>query len=152
MKLSTIEVTGNVKTNNDVKLDGTIQSARNIKLDGGMRIASGGSLSKSIYVDTTANWNAQRDLIGRANCIYVYTDYTTIDGVNIPAIKVGDGLAYLSDLPFVIGNDVPLNDHINDTNVHIQDGERLFWNNKVTCFLSASDEEIIVFTKENRNA
>lgn len=151
MKLSTIEVNGNVKVNQSVKLGGSVNTAKNLLLNGGVTVGGGGSLPKYIFTDTTANWDAQRDLVGRKNCIYVYSDYTTIDGVNVPAIKIGDGTSYLIDMPFVIGNEATLNDHINDRSVHITNDERLFWNNKVTCFLSQSDEEIIVFSKENTN-
>lgn len=151
MKLSTIEINGNVKTSKTASVNGNVRAGYNVSLQGGIGVAYGGTRSKNIFVDTTANWDAQRDLIAKKDCIYVYSDYQTIDGVNIPAIKVGDGTTYLIDLPFVMGNDMTLNDHINDTNVHIQPGEREFWNNKVTCFLSASNEEIIVFTKENIN-
>lgn len=39
-------------------------------------------------------------------------------------------------------------DHINDTNVHIQSGERDYWNNKITC---VKENETLVLTKENLN-
>ena len=55
-----------------------------------------------LHIDTTANWNAQADLIGKAGHIYVYSDYEVINGVAVPAFKVGDGLAYLIDTPFAI--------------------------------------------------
>lgn len=152
MKLSTIEVNGDVTTSKQINVSGTVRANHHVSLGGGISVAYGGTRSKNIFSDTTENWNAQRDLISKKDCIYIYTDYQTIDGVSIPAIKVGDGSAYLIDLPFVMGNDTRLNDHINDTNVHIQPGEREFWNNKVTCFISASDEEILVITKENTNA
>lgn len=152
MKLSTIEISGDVKTGNNAKVEGNVRANLNVSLDGGINIAYGGARSKSIFVDTTANWNAQRDLIAKKDCIYVYTDYQVIDGIEYPALKVGDGMAYLIDLPFVMGSNAALNEHINDTDVHIQPGERQYWNNKVTCFMSAADDETIVFTKENTNA
>ena len=105
--------------------------------------------SGAVYVDTTANWNAKPQLIGKTNHVYVYSDYFMIDGMGVPGMKIGDGMAYLIDLPFVSGNDTRLNEHIADTEVHITNAERLFWNNKVTCFMSNGDEENIVFTKDN---
>lgn len=100
-----------------------------------------------VRFDTTANWNAQRSLIAAEGVVYVYTDYERIDQVDIPAIKVGDGTSYLIDMPFVSGNKTALQNHIEDTNIHVTAEERLFWNNKVTCFLSSGQEETLVFTK-----
>ena len=101
----------------------------------------------NVHVDTTANWNAQPSLVGKKGHLYIYSDYDVIDGVPIPAMKVGDGGAYLIDAPFLTANNTRLNEHINDTDVHIQDGERFFWNNKVTAFLSQGDSETLVLTK-----
>lgn len=103
----------------------------------------------NVHIDTTANWNAQPQLVGKRGHLYIYKDYTVIDGVEVPAFKVGDGSAYLIDAPFVAGNDSKLNAHILDANVHIQDGEREFWNNKVTAFLSQGDDETLVLTKKS---
>lgn len=107
--------------------------------------------SDVVHSDTTANWNAQTDLVSRAGHIYVYTDYIVMDDVPVAGMKIGDGNAYLIDIPFVSGNTADLYDHINDRTVHITNEERLFWNNKVTCFLSQGEEETVVFTKENIN-
>lgn len=53
----------------------------------------------------TAYWNAQINYIPAAGEIIIYTDYEsdTIDQniVNIPGIKVGDGINIVTDLPFV---------------------------------------------------
>lgn len=105
-------------------------------------------INKPIHYDTTANWNSQIDLIGKENHLYIYSDYKIVNGVPVPAMKVGDGKAYLVDIPFLDGNGTQFEDHIQDTNVHIQDGERIFWNNKVTCFISQGDNETVVFTKK----
>ena len=101
----------------------------------------------NVHADTTANWNAQTSLVGKKGHLYIYSDYDVIDGVPIPAMKVGDGNAYLIDAPFLTANATRLNDHIADTDVHIQDGERVFWNNKVTAFVSQGDSELLVLTK-----
>lgn len=106
------------------------------------------NLTDKIHVDTKAHWDAQSSLIGQLNHIYIYTDYQTIDGESVPGIKIGDGLAYLIDAPFVAGNDAVLNEHIADSDVHVTAQERLFWNDKVTCFISQGDAETVVFSKE----
>ena len=52
--------------------------------------------------------------------------------VNIPGIKIGDGRAYVQDLPFI---DEELRDtimeHINNQDIHVSLQEKLFWNNKI---------------------
>ena len=110
----------------------------------------------AVHIDTTAHWNAQRELIAREKNIYVYTDHSVVDGVAIPAVKIGDGLAYLIDLPFV-SSDVEkyenirglLLEHIDDDVRHITAAERNAWNNKVTCFISQDDPTNLVFTTES---
>ena len=102
-----------------------------------------------VYYDATSGWNSQIDLVSEEGAFYVYTDYRTDEDGNLVAgVKVGDGNAYVVDLPFLAGNDEVLSSHINDTSIHITDEERTFWNNKVTAFLSASNNENLVLTKE----
>lgn len=106
-----------------------------------------------IHYGTTAYWNSQSTLIGENNHIYVYTDYTTItsDGEikNVPNIKIGDGAAYLIDNPFITASIEDLIQlHINDDIKHITAEERSMWNGKVRCYLSANDNETVVFTTE----
>lgn len=101
-----------------------------------------------IHSDTTAHWNTQRDLIAKKDHIYIYTDYEVVDGDAIPGIKIGDGLAYLIDTPFISGNNAALLSHVGDTAIHIASEDRTSWNNKVRCYISDSDAENIVFTTE----
>lgn len=50
----------------------------------------------------------------------------------MPGFKIGDGNAYLIDKPFVGEADSKLlQQHIEDAGLHIQPGERAFWNNKL---------------------
>lgn len=110
---------------------------------------------RGIYYDTKANWNAQSSLIGEAGYLYIYSDYQTItdqqgNPIQVPGIKVGDGVSYLIDSPFM--SDVIMEsilNHINDTVVHITAQEREFWNNKVTGFLSGDNTENLVLSKRN---
>ena len=90
--------------------------------------------------DTCANWAAALGMIPLQGEIIVYTDYKTmekeIDGeirtVYIPGIKIGDGMAYVQDLPFI---DEDLRDkimmHIDNPNIHVTLQEKIFWNNKL---------------------
>lgn len=58
-----------------------------------------------VFMDTTANWNAQPDLIPTACNLIVYIDKYQYekDGqtIHVPGMKFGDGNSYLIDLPFV---------------------------------------------------
>ncbi len=97
-----------------------------------------------ILSDTTANWDSQSSLIASKNVIYIYTDYqTTDDGDSIPGIKIGDGLAYLIDIPFV---DTLMMEHINNLDIHITADEREAWNNKVSVSLDPDDSSNLVFS------
>lgn len=89
------------------------------------------------YSKTTAEWNLEPTLISEKNALYIYTDYKVVEGVMIPGIKIGDGMAYVIDLPF-------------STDVGgVTDEERIFWNNKVTAFIDPFNEEGLILTKEN---
>ena len=101
---------------------------------------------KVILVDTTANWNSQRTFIPHRGDIIIYTDKATLaDGTVVPGIKIGDGLAYGIDLPFV-GDEMldTFMEHINDAVRHITAQERTSWNNKINCNDEVIDEVLII--------
>ena len=100
-----------------------------------------------IYFDTTSNWNAQAQLISEANAIYIYTDAYQSNSTNIPCIKIGDGLAYLIDMPFISKLEI---DHRNNTDIHITSAERTFWNNKVSVYYNNTNsaEELVFYTNQ----
>lgn len=90
--------------------------------------------------DTTANWNNARGFIPLAGEIIIYTDYSSyekeVDGrvktILVPNIKIGDGMAYVQDLPFA--NEKlrdTLMEHITNMDIHATLGEKNFWNNKI---------------------
>lgn len=90
--------------------------------------------------DTTANWNSCIGFIPMEGEIIIYDDYKTVTYEDhgetktkrIPGIKIGSGNAYVQDLGFV---DDELRDrlmeHINNQEIHVTLGEKVFWNNKV---------------------
>lgn len=103
----------------------------------------GQAIVHNVYSDTTENWNEKLSYVPNRGDIIIYTDHGKIPDdygelVNVPGIKIGDGNAYLIDLPFV-GADVryqiltELRAHTNNTVIHITDEERQFWNNKLNC-------------------
>ena len=105
----------------------------------------------TILMKTSAEWDSDLSLISQKNTIYIYSDREQrTDGqgniINIPGIKVGDGLAYLVDLPFI---DQLFYRHIYNSDIHVTLGQKAFWNNK----LNVDDdqeviEDVLVF---NRN-
>ena len=86
--------------------------------------------------------------------IVIYTDRNTIGNVVYQGIKIGDGLAYVVDLPFV-GDDVyqmilnRIEDHVNNTNIHVTQDEKNRWNNKLN--YSINNEELIFNTQQDKD-
>lgn len=91
--------------------------------------------------DTTQNWNELRTFIPLRGEVIIYTDHGTIqdefgNDINVPGIKIGDGNAYLIDLPFV-GNDErhyilsELRSHEGNQLIHVTQEDRDFWNAKL---------------------
>lgn len=89
-----------------------------------------------ITINTTDGWNAQRTYVPIKGEIVIFSDRHVIDDVNYPGIKVGDGMAYVVDLPF-FGDDETnsimgiINDHINNESIHVSMEDRDFWNAKL---------------------
>lgn len=102
-------------------------------------------VTKVLYADT-ATWNSQAQLVSQQGYIYIYSDYKQdSSGNDIPGIKVGDGNAYLIDLPF---STKLIDEHIADAVAHITSAERDFWNNKVTCYIDDNNITRLVFSKD----
>ena len=87
--------------------------------------------SETLY-NTVAGWNAQADLKSKPKTTYVYTDYADDgNGGHIAAFKIGDGNAYLIDLPFYMPT---------------SSEDKAFWNNKVSMYVDPHDPEHLIFT------
>lgn len=107
-------------------------------------VPSGGGGGDEVIAKTTSEWNSTPSLVSQAGTIYIYTDYYNDgQGHSVPAFKVGDGLAYLIDLPFV---DVNMQEHMNNGDIHITPQEREFWNNKVRTDTTQIHNENLIFT------
>lgn len=75
-----------------------------------------------VAVKTTAEWAELPQIQSRVGEIYIYSDHSTDgEGHNIPGIKIGDGNAYVVDLPFATGTDI-----------RITDADIANWNGKVS--------------------
>ena len=97
------------------------------------------------HYNTTAYWNSQTGFIPKAGEIIIYSDYKTIqvDGqdVVVSGVKIGSGNGYVQDLAFLGDAETKaLLTHLSDDTVHLQEGERSFWNNK----LNVTDSQEVV--------
>lgn len=109
--------------------------------------------------DTTAHWNAAIGFVPLQGEFIIYTDARQIeqDGeiIKIPGVKIGDGNAYVQDLPFVDDDtrDALLM-HINNATIHVSERDRQFWSNKVTIddlyesLNSVLEDETLIFSRD----
>lgn len=92
--------------------------------------------------NSTEGWNSNPEYIPKSGEICMYTDYykildpTSGQIVSYPAVKIGDGNAYLIDLPFIDQGSTTqvlsqLREHENDLSIHVSSEDREFWNNKL---------------------
>ena len=122
-------------------------SIEGIILEGDIRLPEIGV--RSIQYHTEAEWNAQSTLLTTEGAIYIYSDHTKIidpdtrEVTVIPAIKIGDGVSYLSQLPF-LGEDTSqetekkieiltrsVDEHIGNETIHVSGEDRIDWDSKV---------------------
>lgn len=101
---------------------------KNIKLDNTLIYES----------KTVEEWNSDKDLISQKGILYIYNNYKIINDqegneIFLPGIKLGDGKAYLIDLPFLNTDafNEQILDHINNKIIHVSLDDRRFWNNKL---------------------
>jgi hypothetical protein len=97
-----------------------------------------------IIYKTTYEWDLTPGLKSKEGFVYVYTDHSIVDGKEVPGIKLGNGKSYVIELPFL--DDVYAK-HLLDTEHHITQAEREFWNNKVRCYVDGTEDEVLIFTK-----
>ena len=96
---------------------------------------------------STEEWDQQPPMVSEPGYMYIWSDrYESPNGYYIPGVKIGDGNAYVADLPF---QDEAYFEHIFNTEIHITQEEREFWNNKVTCYIETENPNNLIFTKDN---
>ena len=112
------------------------------------RLSGGNS---KIFCDSTAGWNTKSTLVSERGAIYIYTD-KTFDApgadVTAPSLKIGDGLAYVVDLPFfdeLIAQETI--QRVSHQSGSVTEEERTFWNNKVSAFIDPYDPECVILSK-----
>ena len=104
--------------------------------------------SNVISTNTTEAWRMNPTYIPSNGEIVIYTDKETIETedevIPVPGIKIGDGKAYVADLPFISSGVEELRMHEADNERHITEEERTRWNNKLNYILN---EEELVFNR-----
>lgn len=109
--------------------------------------------------DTTAGWDAARGFVPLQGEIIIYLDGRQIEKngqlINLPTVKIGDGFAYVQDLPF-IDDDTrdSLLAHIGDALMHVSSENRQFWDHKVDIDDTAEtvdgrlEDETLIFSRD----
>jgi len=117
--------------------------------------ANGNVYSCSIKNQTTEYWNGHANYVPFKNEIIVYSDYIKISDNPLlfaPAMKVGDGKAYVADLPFInvpfsqdlISEIEKFENHMADPTIHVSLDDRERWNKKTEYEVDEGKEELIL--------
>ena len=69
-----------------------------------------------IVCHTMQEWSRIPDFLSSKGKLYIYSDYRTENDINIPRIKIGDGVSPISELPFAT--------------MSITDSDMEYWDNK----------------------
>lgn len=108
-----------------------------------------GSFSGKISINTAAEWAQRITYIPDKGEIVIYSDRNIVGGISYPGIKIGDGMAYVVDLPF-FGDDETnrvidiINNHANNAEIHVSAEDRSFWNAKLNYEVNG---ESLTFTR-----
>ena len=101
--------------------------------------------------NTSEYWRVNPQFVPLDGEIIIYTDYQVVNGRFVPAVKIGDGKTAIVSLPFVIGGSSSeetaqaLTEHINNDAVHVGNGERFKWDNKLNYRMEG---ETLIFTTD----
>lgn len=84
------------------------------EFNAGFNAGVNGIGEKHVKYATTEYWNSHPTIVSMRGTIYIYSDYSKDpEGRDIAGFKVGDGNAYLIDLPFsTTGNSIYYNDSV----------------------------------------
>lgn len=109
------------------------------------------AVKETILCDTKENWDAKIGFIPPKGTIVIYSDYTKYEDQDYPCFKVGDGNAYLIDLPFS-GDDLraALSAHIENASIHLSESDRNKLENSVKASVvpSGASGYALVLTKD----
>lgn len=103
----------------------------------------GGNIAR-VQRATTEEWGQRSGEISEENVLYVYTDFSTDENGNPqPSISIGDGKAYIGDLPKISGVSQAVIEHLNNKIIHVSKDDRTNWDDKVKCDI---DGENLIFS------
>lgn len=94
----------------------------------------------SLEYGTVEDFKARSGEVSVKNVLYVRTDY---GGEGHPGISIGDGNAYIGDLPVIGDVNQDIIKHIADSAIHVSAKDRTNWDDKVTASLNG---DTLVFT------
>ena len=103
----------------------------------------------SIVMKPESAWRNGADrVISKKGMIYIYT-YNEGQMPKPPKIKIGDGKAYIIDLPFITDQlQDRIDMHIANMNMHVSPADRAFWNNKLNMPLSEVTDNTLFFNRQ----
>lgn len=74
--------------------------------------------------DTEANWEKATGFIPKAGELIIYS---ADNNYNYARVKIGNGVTTVNELPFITDS---VDEHIDNTDIHITENERTYWNSK----------------------
>ena len=147
-----MDITDTTATSNDV-LEGQVfygaNGVRNVGTLGLVTSSTNGLMAAvdkakldgiNIQCKTTAEWAQNINYVPKLGEIIIYSDHDSYEfegeTIPVPDIKIGDGHAYCVDLPFIHAGErarilAQINNHINNSTIHVTAAEKEFWNNKL---------------------
>jgi hypothetical protein len=118
-----------------------------------------------VRYNSTEYWIAHGDSVPEAGAIIIFYDAYHYEDQDIPGIKVGNGVTYLNNLPFInsassaqIEQEIEqltqeveeltetVQEHTADSTLHVSDEDRERWDNKVSVMASSTDNEELILT------
>ena len=110
-----------------------------------MPFVTGGSAG-NVIVKSSDEWAETPELVSDKGTIYVYMDKDESGNITEVRFKIGDGVAFVVDVPFASPSKNEFDSHINNTDVHVTPAEKEAWNNKWRGYLGTAEGENLVFT------
>lgn len=94
-------------------------------------------------------WRSGADrVISKKGIVYIYT-YNEGQMPKPPKIKIGDGISYIVDLPFVTDQlQDRIDMHIANIDMHVSPFDRAFWNNKLNMPMSEVTDNTLFFNRQ----
>lgn len=114
-----------------------------VAVQGAKVLSDFGNIVTAQYI-TLADRKERSGEVSKRDVMYVITDYTTdSDGKPEPGISLGDGNAYIGDLPVIAGIAEQTIQHMANAAIHVSDKDRTSWDDKVKTTISG---DTLIFT------